>query len=127
MKISKAIIQKAKDENEDPHLAMFACRTTPISPTTSGLMELTHGCKPRGDFTIVNAAMRTKGIVVKAVKSLKNQQKSDENHLIEGQDGMYKTLPEKIWKKANVIKYIEHQSYLIHADDGAVYRLQGFT
>ena len=96
--------------------------TTLISPTTPSPMELTHGCKPRGDLPKANAVLRAKSIVVEVAKSLKNQQTSDENQFIEGQAVMYKTPPEKIWKKPKVIKYVGHQSYLIHADDGAVYR-----
>ena len=115
VKISKAVLQKAKDTNEDPHLAMLEYMTTPISPTIPTPVELTHGCKP-------HATLEVNGIVVEAAKSLKNQQKSDENQLVKGQAVMYKTLPEKIWKKANVIKYVGNQSCLIHADDGVVYR-----
>ena len=81
-KISKAILKKVKDANEDPHLAILAYRTTTIWPTTPTSMALGHGCKPRGNLPIVYAALRAKGIVVEAAKSLKNQQKSDENHFI---------------------------------------------
>ena len=71
MKISKAILQNAKDANEDPNMAMLAYRTTPISPTTPHFMELTHQCKPRCGLPIANAALGAKGIAVKVAKSLK--------------------------------------------------------
>ena len=117
---------KGKDVNEDSHLAMLAYRTTLISPTTPRPMQLTHGCKPKGDLPVANAALKAKGIVVKVANSLKNQQKSDDNQPIKGQAVMYKTPLEKIWKQAKVIKYVGHQSYIICADDGAVYSHTGF-
>ena len=34
---------------------------------------------------------------------------------------MYKTPPEKIWRKATVVKYLRHKSYDINSEDGGVY------
>ena len=39
---SKAILQKAKDTNEDPHIAMKVYRTTPLGPNQPIPMELIH-------------------------------------------------------------------------------------
>ena len=34
---------------------------------------------------------------------------------------MYKTPPEKIWRKATIVKYLRHKSYNIKSEDGGIY------
>ena len=122
VKISKAFLQKAKDTNEDPHIAMTVYGTTPFGPNQPSPVDLIHWWKGRSDLPFANAGLKTSGIMSASVKSTHNQQKADKNQLKEGQYVMYKTPPEKTWKKAVVPKYLGHRSYLIHAKDGAVYR-----
>ena len=56
-------------------------------------------------------------------KSTHNQQNADKNPLKEVECLMYKTPPEKTWKKVVVLKYLGHRSYQICAKDGAVYQV----
>ena len=45
VKITKCILQKAKDTNEDPHLDMMVYQTIPLGPDQPSPMEIFHGCK----------------------------------------------------------------------------------
>ena len=90
-------------------------------------MEPIHLQKLRSDLPIGNAALKARGIIsASATKSTNNQQYADKNQLKEGQYVMYKTPPEKTWRKAVVLRYLGHRSYQIHAKDGAVYRCKRY-
>ena len=98
VKITKCILQKAKDTNEDPHLAMMGYQTSPLGPDQPGPLEILHGHKAQSDLPLTNAALKAKGLIQTAVESTKNQQNTDENQLKEGQPVMFKTPPEKTWR-----------------------------
>ena len=85
-------------------------------------MELIHKHRPRGDLPIANAALRAKGIVVGAAKSIKTSKNANKHQLTEGQAVIYKPLQRKSGKRPKVVKYKGNQSYLIGNDEGAVYR-----
>ena len=115
VKITKCILQKAKDTNEDHHLAMMVYQTTPLGPDQPSPMEMLHGCKAQSDLPLANAALKAKGLIQTAVESTKNQQNTDKKQVKEGQPVMFKTSPEKTWRKAVVLKYLGHRSYKIRA------------
>ena len=100
IKITKCILQKAKDTNGDPHLAMMVYWTTPPGPDQWSPMEMLHGHKAWSDLPLANAALKTKGLIQTAVESTKNQQNNDKNQLKEDQPVMFKTPPEKNLEKA---------------------------
>ena len=108
VKISKTILQKPKDANEDPHLAMMAYRTTPVGPNTPNPMELIHGCRSRGNLPLPIAGLITKCIVVEAAKSIKNQQMLTKINLLKDKL-LCKTPPKIMWKKAKEVKYMRNQ------------------
>ena len=70
---------------------------------------------------MANASLQVKGLVEETLISTKNQHKADENQLLEGQTVMYKTPPEKNWRKATVVKYLRHKSYNIKSGNGGTY------
>ena len=43
VKISKAILQKSKDTNEDPYITMMVYRTTPLGPNQPSPIDLIYG------------------------------------------------------------------------------------
>ena len=114
VKITKCILQKSKDTNEDPHIAMVVYQTTPLGPDQPRPMEILHGHKVQSDLPLDNAALKAKGLIQTAVESIKNQHNTDENQLKKGQPVMFKTPPEKKnQRKAVVLKYLGHRSYKI--------------
>ena len=110
-KIAKHILQKVKDTNEDSHLAMMVYQTTPLGPDLPRPMEILYGCKAQSDLPLANAALKAKGLIQTVVESTKNQQNTDKNPLKEGQPVMFKTPPEKTWRKVAVLKYLGHRSH----------------
>ena len=100
-KISKGILQKAKDAREDLHLAMMVYHNTLLGPNQKSPVETLCGKKAHNELPMANAALQAKGLVKETLLSAKNQ-------LLEGQTVMYKTPPEKIWRKATVVKYLGH-------------------
>ena len=71
VKITKHILQKAKDTNEDPHLAMMVYQTIPLGPDQSSPREILHGCKAQSDLPLANAELNAKGLMQTAVESTK--------------------------------------------------------
>ena len=69
VKITKCILQKAKDTNEDPHLAMMVYQTTPLGPDQPSPMEILHGHKTQSDLPLANVALKVKGMIQTAVES----------------------------------------------------------
>ena len=126
VKITKCILQKAKDTNEDPHIAMMVYQTTPLGPDQPSPMEILYGHKAQSDLPLANAVLTAKGLIQTVVESTKNQQNTDENQLKEGQPVMFKTPPEKTWGKTVVLKYLGHRSYKICAEDNSMYRHMRF-
>ena len=125
VKITKHILQKAKDTSEDPHLAMMVYQTTFLGPDHPSPMEILHGCKAWSNLPLANAALKAKGLIHTAVESTKIQHNTD-NQLKAGQWVMFKTPPEKTWRKAVVLKNLGHRSYKICAEDNTMYRCTRF-
>ena len=121
VKMCKGILQKAKDAGDDPHPVMMIYHNTQHGPNQKSPVEIICGKKAHSDLPMANAALWGKGLVKETLISAKNQHKADDNQLIEGQIVMYKTPPEKIWRKATVVKYLRHKSYNIKSEDGGIY------
>ena len=71
IKITKCILQKAEDTNEDPHIVMMVYQTTPLGPDQLNPMEILHGHKAQSDLPLANAALKAKGLIQTAVESTK--------------------------------------------------------
>ena len=71
VKITKCIMQKAKDTKEDPHLAMMVYQTTPLGPDQPSPMEILQGHKAQSDLSPTNAVLKAKGQMRTAVESTK--------------------------------------------------------
>ena len=71
VKITKCIVQKAKDTNEDPHLAKVVYQTTPLGPNQPSPMEILHGHKAWSDLPLANAPLKAKGLTLTVVESTK--------------------------------------------------------
>ena len=83
--------------------------------------DILYGNKAHSDLPMANAALQVKGLIEETPISTRNQHKADENQLLEGQTVMYKTPPEKTWRKAIVLKYLRHKSYDIKSENGGTY------
>ena len=103
------------------NLAMMGYCNTLLDPNQKSPVEILCGKKAHSDMSMANAALWAKGLVEGTLTSAKNQHKADVNQLIEGQTVMYKTHPEKIWRKATVVKYLRHKSYDVKSEDGGTY------
>ena len=121
VKLRKAILQKAKDANEGS------------PPANVGIQDYTHftnHTRPYGTHPCVQAqrqpsnsqcSTESQRHCCQGSQMIEKLTKSDENQLIKDKLSCTKPHQRKSGKKP-VIKYVGHQSYLIHADDGVVYR-----
>ena len=122
VRIVKSLLHKAKEEGEDPHVALSIYRATPLNQDLPSPFELLHGRKPPSDLPqVVKVPESATKKLDDLRKADKHQEQVDENILPPGTNVMFLTPPSKIWQRAVVVEYKGYRSYKIRAKNGAVY------
>jgi hypothetical protein len=131
IKIAKRLMEKAREDKEDPHLALLALRNTPseqlgASPAQIALGRRTRTHLPATDELLASQYSATAHDALVAAKirqaSYYNRGARERPPLSVGDTVRTRWNEDDDWRKARVAKVLPYRSYEVQFDDSSVRR-----
>lgn len=126
----KNLLQKCKESNADPHLAMLCLRSTPISNDLPSPAEMLNNRGYQSNLPGVPTPETDIGRITKALQSRQDRMKSYYDHhasrqlppLSPGDSVRVLDPRDQLWKMGSIQREVAPRSYVIAMDSGSMLR-----